>query len=221
VINALLVAHIAVLGYWLGAELVINATFRFVSEGAGMPFPQRERLMDHVMAVDQHVRYALVLQATLGTLLALSYGFLPGGTPVMTVVAVTGALWLLFVEVVHRLRGHRLGAPLGSIDRLSRYLLLALLLAVAAGLIGGDWPLPAWLRWKLALFAGVVACGIGIRLKLIGWFRCWEQLRDAEAPAPLNRALVGHYRSATGVLLLLWALIGGIVVLSIVKPAGW
>ena len=60
--KTLLVAHIVVLGYWLGADLVINSTYRYVSWSHGMPFAERSRLMDHVMHVDQHVRYALVLQ---------------------------------------------------------------------------------------------------------------------------------------------------------------
>lgn len=218
-IHALLVAHIAVLGYWLGSELVINATFRYVSAAAGMPFPERARLMEHVMVVDQHVRYALVLQATLGTLLALGYGFIPGGDPAMAIVAVLGAGWLTFVELVHRSRSRPLGARLATIDRLSRYGLLALLLAVAVRLLGGSWPVPDWLRWKLALFAGVVLCGVGIRLKLIGWFRCWEQLRGAEDTAPLDRALMSHYRAATRVLMLLWLFIAGIVALSVIRPA--
>lgn len=59
----ILVFHIAVLGYWLGSELVINSTYRYVSYSRNMPFDERQRLMDHVMVVDQHVRYALVLQA--------------------------------------------------------------------------------------------------------------------------------------------------------------
>ena len=80
--QALLVAHIAVLGYWLGSELVINATYRYVSCADAMPFAERDRLMEHVMHVDQHVRYALVLQAALGTALAVTYGYIPGGRDV-------------------------------------------------------------------------------------------------------------------------------------------
>lgn len=75
----LLVAHIAVLGYWLGSELVINSTYKYVSHRGDMEFAERARLMDHVMHVDQHVRYALVLQAGLGFMLAIAYGFIPGG----------------------------------------------------------------------------------------------------------------------------------------------
>lgn len=53
-ISWLLAAHIAVLGYWLGAELVINSTYRLVCFADDMPFAQRDQLMDHVMAIDQH-----------------------------------------------------------------------------------------------------------------------------------------------------------------------
>lgn len=44
--QVLLVIHIAVLGYWLGADLVINSTYRYVCWSAGMPFDERNRLMD-------------------------------------------------------------------------------------------------------------------------------------------------------------------------------
>jgi hypothetical protein len=73
------VLRIAVLGYWLGSELVINSTYRLVAFGDRLPFDERTRLMEHVMDVDQHVRYALVLQAALGTALAALYGLVPGG----------------------------------------------------------------------------------------------------------------------------------------------
>jgi len=219
VIPSLLVAHIAVLGYWLGSELVINATFRYVSDSSDMPFPERERLMDHVMIVDQHVRYALVLQAALGTMLAASLGFFPGGNALVLTAALVGGAWLLFVELVHRLRHRSLGNRLATADRWSRYLLIVLLLALAGGLLGGDWPIPTWLQWKLACFAGVVACGAGIRLKLIGWFECWNALRADPESSALNTELMDHYWAATRVLLLLWLFIVATVALSLMKPA--
>jgi hypothetical protein len=53
-----------------------------------LPFAERDRLMDHVMDVDQHVRYALVLQAGLGTMFAAAYGYFPGGTTLAWAAAV-------------------------------------------------------------------------------------------------------------------------------------
>ena len=214
----ILVAHIAVLGYWLGSELVINSTYRYVCFADSMPFTERSRLMDHVMHVDQHVRYALVLQTALGVMLAASYGFIPGGTPVICAAATLGLLWLAFVEAVHRLRKQAIGATLAEIDRLSRYVLLAILLAIAAGLIGGAWPMPAWLRWKLAAFAGVIGCGIGIRFALISHFRTWKAMSDFGATPERNAVVRATYTRATAVLLLLWAFIALIVWLSVAKP---
>ena len=78
-IEALLAIHIAVLGYWLGSEFVINSEYRYVCRTPSLPFAERNKLMEHVLDVDQHVRYALVLQAVLGTILAALIGYIPGG----------------------------------------------------------------------------------------------------------------------------------------------
>lgn len=215
----LLVTHIAVLGYWLGSELVINSTYRYVCYRDEMPFVDRTRLMGHVMVVDQHVRYALVLQASLGTMLAAYLGYIPGGATLMTVAGVVGVLWLLFVEIVHRLYAKPIGSSLSAFDRGSRYVLMALLVAIALGFVGGAWSMPGWLRWKLACFAGVMACGVGIRLSLLGHFRTWAIMERDGATAGTNAIIRQVYVRSTAVLGLLWVFIAAVVVLSVLKPA--
>jgi hypothetical protein len=108
-IEALVVMHVAVLGYWLGSEFVINSTFRYVCFGASLPVPERKRLMDHVLDVDQHVRYALLLQWTLGFYLAFRIGYLPSYDWAGAAVVVIGAAWLGLVEITHRARSSALG----------------------------------------------------------------------------------------------------------------
>lgn len=219
ILEALIAIHIAVLGYWLGSELVINSTYRYVCYRDDAPFAERSRLMEHVMHVDQHVRYALVLQFGLGTMIAALSGLVPGGTPVATAAGVLCALWLGYVEAVHRLRHAPVGKRLALVDRGSRYVLMALLLGIALGLVGAGWELPSWLRWKLGLFAGVIACGVGIRLALIDHFRTWAVMA-AEGPTSERNAVIKRtYVRATSVLVLLWVFIGGIAVLSVAKPA--
>ena len=217
-LTILLTAHIVVLGYWLGSELVINAGYRLVCYADDMPFAQRDRLMDHVMHVDQHVRYALVLQAVLGLMLAASYGYVPGGQALVTGAAAFGVCWLAFIEAVHRLRKSPAGQNLAKVDRLSRYLLMALLVAVAAGLLGQNWPLPSWLRWKLLAFAAVMACGVGIRLALLSHFRTWARMAAGEVTDANNAVIRRTYVKATSVLVLLWLCIAAATALSIAKP---
>lgn len=214
----ILVAHIAVLGYWLGSELVINSTYRYVSYSGAMPFRERQRLMDHVMHVDQHVRYALVLQAMLGTMLAAAYGLVPGGVAAMAAAGVLGAGWLVFVEAVHRQRHSPRDMALAMIDRCLRYVLMTALLALAFGLIGRAWAMPLWLRLKLGLFAGVMACGVGIRFALIAHFRTWGEMARGGVTDARNRIIERIYVRATSILVLLWIFIAAIVAVSIFKP---
>ena len=217
-INTLLVIHIAVLGYWLGAEFVINSEFRFVCRAASMPFEERERLMEHVMDVDQHVRYALVLQAGLGTVLSALLGYLPGGAALAWAAGSATVIWLAFVEAVHRLRHGAAGRQLALLDRLIRYALLACLVVGGLAAALGAVTLQAWLAWKLVLFGGVIACGIGIRHYIIQFFAIWRQIEAEGSNALRERAIRKNYASATAVLGLLWLCIAAITVLSIAKP---
>ncbi len=214
----LLAAHIAVLGYWLGSELVINSTYRYVCYHDEMSLADRTRLMGHVMGVDQHVRYALILQAGLGTMLAAYLGYIPGGAALMASAAAIGVLWLIYVEVVHRLQAKPLGKSLATLDRRSRYVLMGVLVGIALGLIGGAWSMPAWLRWKLACFAAVMACGVGIRLSLLSHFRTWTAMERDGPSAEANAIVRQVYLRSTAILVLLWFFIAAVVILSVQKP---
>jgi hypothetical protein len=217
-VKFLLVAHIAVLGYWLGSELVINSTYRYVSWSAGMPFAERNRLMDHVMDVDQHVRYALVLQAGLGTMLAALLGYLPGGAALASTAFAGMVAWLALVELTHRLRSLESGRRLAAVDRGVRYVAIVTLLALAALAVTGRGTLPGWLGWKLAAFAGVIGCGLGIRFALMAFYRSWVEIaREGSSPAR-EQSIRRTYVQATGILGLLWVFIAAIAALSLWKP---
>src|SRR6056297_3045461 len=211
-LQTLLVAHIAVLGYWLGAELVINSTFRYVSYADGLPFAQRDRLLDHVMDVDQHVRYALILQLGLGTALAALYGYLPGGATSAAAAGLFAAAWLALVELTHRRRKSSAGTLLALADHAVRHAVMLALLVLGALALTGVLQAPGWLAWKMILFAVV------IRLALVRYFAVWQEIGAHGSDPTLESRLRQGYRRATGVLAVLWLLIAGITVLSVAKP---
>lgn len=215
--NLLLVAHIAVLGYWLGSELVINSTFRYVSFSAGMPVAERSRLMEHVMEVDQHVRYALVLQFALGFVLALRLGWLPGGAVGTFALGVAALAWLALVEFTHRLRHAAAGVRLAAVDRGLRYVVMAGLAVVGVAALADALPAPGWLAVKILLFAAVMGCGVGIRFALTGWFASWRALLSAGGGEAHEQALRRGYWRATAILIGLWVCIAAIVVLSVTR----
>lgn len=216
-IQILLVAHIVVLGYWLGAELVINSTYRYVCFNSEMPFADRDALMSHVKNVDQHVRYALVLQAGFGAALAFLLGYFPGGESAAVVAGLVAAVWLVFVEVVHRRRLSALGSRLALLDRGTRYGLMTLLVAIWGAAMAGYFTLEPWLAWKLLCFAAIMGCGVGIRLQGIRMFQVWPKFQQGSTPA-LERAVRTVCIRASSILGVLWLFIGVIVLLSLWKP---
>jgi predicted outer membrane lipoprotein len=217
-IATLLAAHIAVLGYWLGSDLCINSTFRYVSRAASMPFDERDKLMDHVLDIDQHVRYAMVLQVGLGTALSAKLGYLPGGTLLAASAGIVAVIWLTLVEITHRLRKRPAGAPLARIDRGTRYLVIAVTLILATGGLTGYFNLAGWLALKLGLFTGAIVSGLGIRFELIRYYRVWHEI-GTEGSTPNRESLLRRrYMSATAVLVGLWIFIAGIAALSVFKP---
>lgn len=217
-INTLLLAHIVVLGYWLGSDLIINHTFRYVSRAASMPVPERDRLLDHVMDIDQHVRYALVLQAGLGTALAALLGYLPGGGMLAGVAGFATLGWLVLIETSHQLRKRRPGASLGQLDRGIRYAMIVAALLLAGSGVTGYIDMAAWLAVKLALFAAVIASGVVIRFELVRYFAIWHEITAEGSSDDRESLLRLRYFRATTVLLMLWLCIAAIVALSLIKP---
>ena len=217
-IHALLVTHIVVLGYWLGSELVINSTYRYFSWSAALPFPERNRLLDHVMDVDQHVRYAMVLQAGLGTALGAYLGYFPGGETLAICAGIFAALWLVLVETTHRLRKLPRGRKWILLDMTVRYTLILILIAYALTAAVGETHVPSWLAWELALFAGAIASGLGIRIWLIRLYRSWPRLKAEGSTRELEHEVKYVYVMATATLGMLWICIAGITLLSVFKP---
>jgi hypothetical protein len=216
--EVLLVAHIVVLGYWLGSEFVINSGYRYVCRAASMPFDERNKLMNHVLDVDQHVRYALVLQVGLGFTLAALYGYVPGGTSTALFTSLITAIWFAFVEIIHHKREGALGARLGLVDRIIRYLLMIGLGGLGLSALIADSTLPPWLGWKLILFCGVILCGVGIRYSIIDFYRTWAKIKEHGSTPELEQSIWHIYMYGTGILIGLWVFIAGIAILSVWKP---
>lgn len=217
-IQAILVAHILVVGYWLGSDLVINSTFRYVSRASSMSFGDRDRLLEHVLDVDQHVRYALILQVSLGTAIGALLGYLPGGGALAGVATLFGIAWMALVELTHRLRRNQSGRSMALVDRAVRYAAILTAVLVAAGTLIGCFSIASWLAIKLALFAGVIASGLGIRIELIRYFQVWHAIRVEGSSDDHEQQLRYRYKTSTTILVLLWLLIATIVAVSVLKP---
>ena len=174
--------------------------------------------MDHVMDVDQHVRYALILQVWLGTTLGALLGYFPGGLWLAGTATLLGIAWLTLVELTHWLRRNPTGRALGQIDRSLRYVAIVTVILIAVGTLLGYFALAGWLAIKLALLAGVFLSGLGIRFELVRYFLVWDTIKAKGSTDELEQRLRNRYASSTAVLVVLWVFVATIVAVSILKP---
>jgi len=217
----LLWMHILVMGYWIGSDLVVNALTHYLARAEALPGPERKRLWDFLMHVDQHPRNALILSVPLGFTLAAQIGLARLDNAALAVLWAGSAVWLGYMWFAHWGREGAAGAALAKWDWRTRYILIATFLFIGVQSLATGEPLAApWLAWKVILFAGVMACGIGIRHYIretyAAWPRIWEGRGTAEDEATVRKALM----RATRVLWVLWLLLFVIGWLGTAKPGG-
>jgi len=213
-------AHVLVMGYWLGSELVINALTHYVARATSLSGAERMRLWDFLLDVDQHVRNALIMSVPLGFTLAAMLGLVPISGVGLWALWIFSALWFWFMWMVHWRRKDPAGAAWARWDWRLRYLLIALFAGGGLWSLLTGWPVAApWLAWKVLLFAGVMSCGIAVRYYIREAYRSAIPAIAADRATPADNE---QFRSlmikGTWALVVLWVLLFTIGALGALKP---
>ena len=90
-------AHVWVMGYWIGSDLVVNALTFYTARSTALPGAERRRQWDFLMDVDQHPRNALILSVPLGLTLAAWSGLLPLGSAAVLALWILSLLWIWYM----------------------------------------------------------------------------------------------------------------------------
>ena len=168
--NTLKVIHILSIATWLGVDLGVFACSS-IARSRTLSAEARGQFLSLLGRLDLGPRVSLIATIPLGLSLAhLSWGVAPGfGAVTGWIVALLCVGWALLVVRQHHGLG-RLARPFMIVDTTVRVGLVVALAATsiasfAHGPDGG--PVPAlWLRWKVLLFAGMIACGLWIRFAM-------------------------------------------------------
>jgi hypothetical protein len=211
--------HVLVMGYWIGSDLVVNALTHYVARASSLPGPERKRLWDFLLHVDQHPRNALILSVPLGFTLSAQVGLVRLDNVALAALWIVSALWLAFMWLTHWQRSAASGPALARWDWRSRYVLIAFFLGVGVKSLVTGSPLDApWLAWKVILFAGVLGCGIGIRYYIRDAYRAWPRIWAGQGTDEDERIVRTAMDRGTYVLWCLWALLFVIGWLGAAKP---
>ena len=217
--DALLWLHVLVMGYWIGSDLVVNALTHYVTAASSLPGPERKRLWDFLMHVDQHPRNALILSVPIGFTLAAQTGLIWLDAASLVVLWLGSAAWFGYMWLAHWRRETPAGPALAKWDLRVRLALIVVFSFMGTLSLVSGRPLAApWLAWKVLLFAGVLACGLGIRRFIREACRAWPRIWAGQG-TPADEAQVRTaMRRATHVLWLLWLLLAAIGWLGVAKP---
>jgi len=213
-------AHVLVMGYWLGSELVINALTHYIARTTTLPAAERMRLWDFLLDVDQHVRNAMIMSVPLGFTLAAYLGLVPNEGAAMWWLWVLSALWFWFMWLVHWRRKAPEGVVLARWDWRIRYTLITLFAGSALWSLTSGSPYAApWLALKVLLFAGGMVCGIFVRHYIREAYRsALPAIGAGRATQADNAEFALLMRKATWALVVLWVLLFAIGALGALKP---
>lgn len=217
--DVILWLHVLVMGYWIGSDLVVNALTHYATHASSLPGPERKRLWDLLMDVDQHPRNALILSVPLGFTLAAQTGLVWLDNAALGALWIASAAWFACMWLAHWKRSSASGPALAKWDWRIRYVLIVAFLGVGIVSLATGRPLAVpWLAWKVILFAGVLACGIGIRHYIRVSYAAWPRIWAGQGTAADEAAVRTAMRRATWVLWFLWLLLAAIGWLGVTKP---
>lgn len=208
--------HVLLLTYWLGADLGVFYTARFVVDRSQTP-SARAMAGRILFALDMGPRICLVLMLPVGLLLARNMGLVPISGVVLAAIWLASLAWLGLVVWLH---SHH--------DAIASAVDLGIRIALAIGLVGlglvslaSDGPLATtWLPAKVLAYAFTVACGLGIRLQLRSFGTPFASVVAGTATPEDETLLNRTVKSTYPLVFAIWIALVVAAGLGIAKPSG-
>jgi hypothetical protein len=222
--HAALLLHLLLFTYWLGADLGVFYSSRYVLR-ADLPPASRAVALKIMAWLDVAPRLCLVLFLPSGvTLMALDdYGRdIFSGWPLVGVWA-AGLAWLALVVADHLLHDSPVHELVRRLDLAVRFAVVIGLLASASYALVSAHPFgvdtnPKWLGGKVALYALAIASGIAIRFQLRPFARAFGRLVTDGSSPEVERDLRGAIVGSQPYVAAIWLCVLGAAVLGVFKP---
>jgi uncharacterized membrane protein len=223
--------HILLVGLWIGTDIATMAGFRGLCDET-LDIKTRLRMSKLSDAMDMGPRSSLVLLLMLGLFMTnLGEWGLEGkrGEWLAWGAAAVGVVWFLGVwqqyfighkpETERTAGARRFHKWFRHIDLWWRIGLSGVLVVAAVWSLAGDGPFNArWLAAKQILFAGIVMCGVGLRLMLPPIMRCVMVIVQEGSTPEREAALERWAWPAQALVFLIWVIIAVMSWLATAKP---
>lgn len=211
-------AHILLFVYWLGADIGVFYSARFV-RNATLDTSSRLTALQILAWVDQIPRYCLVLMLPVGYTLAATLGLVRMPAIGYVVLWTISLGWLWMVWAIHHFQGQPLAEQLRRIDLVWRWVLFSgLLWDGYSGLRGTGHIFADWVSIKFLLLASMLFCGIMIRLRGRALGPALKQILAHGSTPELEATVTGSFAKTRPFVLAIWVLLVVAAWVGIAKP---
>jgi len=195
--------HVVGFAYWLGGDLGVFYSSYFVAD-PNRPDAVRIATAKILFALDQAPRICMTLMLPLGTHLTWKMGLLQIDSIFMAVIWLVSLAWLTMVITLHVAAQSKGKAMLTTFDFFFRLTLSLGLIAAGLYSLLGPGALPYWVAAKLAIFGGLIGCGLVVRIKLKPFGPAFANLARGEASDADNAAIRSSLGGTRPFVITIW-----------------
>jgi hypothetical protein len=214
----LVILHILLFVYWLGGDLGVFYSSKFVVDGS-LSNETRLKAAKIMLDLDLIPRICMTLMLTVGGLLAHEIGF-EHSTIQFYGIMLLAPFWVTIVLVIHFKEGQPIAHKLAKFDYYFRcVMVVGILASVAIGTIQGRLDGAPWLAAKLVIFSFLIFCGVMIRRYLPAFIVGLQKMAKGETMSDEdNVAMKQGLSDARTWVWMIWAGVFIEGVIGVTKP---
>lgn len=211
--------HILMFVYWLGGDLGVFVSARYVADRT-LTLEERFRFLHVLLVCDMGPRTALILILPIGFEMARILDVLPVSPAITGAIWLFGLAWLAVNWWMFKNERHPALPKIRQADIYVRYGVMTAMALLGVSSLATGAPVTApWLAAKMVLFACVMSLGVYLRAEVKQWIIGFGMVRQGgDAADKGNTIIETAQRRARRAALVLWFGVALIAFLGVTKP---
>ncbi len=215
----LVVAHVLLFAYWLGADWGVYVTSRYVADPK-LSLDERRRFLQAAFRIDLLPRISFTMLLPVGVQIAAYYGAWPFHAAFIPAVWVFALAWMILNVAGYLRAGTPAGDRIRGWDQRIRVVMAPVLVGTGLWSISTGYPVaPLFIALKITVFGIMIIVGLVLRAIMKNWAVGFRRLATEGPSEAIDVLFQGSLKRARFIAYFMWSLSAVMAVLGIVKPA--
>ena len=214
----LVVVHVLLFAYWLGADWGVYVTSRYVADPK-LSLEERRRFLQAAFRIDLLPRISFTLLLPVGVQLAAYYGAWPFHRAFVPAVWVFAIAWMILNVAGYLHTGTPVGDRLRGIDQSIRLVMAPVLVAAGLWSVFSGHPIaPLFVALKLMVFGCMIIVGLILRAIMKNWAIGFRRLATEGPSTAVDAIFQASLGRARYIAYFMWSLSGVMAILGVTRP---